>query len=163
MPVLNCAHELPLPALNSSSKLDASLIRGKTHSLESLVESLLFSNAVAQGSNARRSILVYAVLTQHAAQDPRDSILQYSGTSDKGPSEIETTFYKGQIVGPIVSLVWRFHCSFLNSASTRHQATHTHTSAGGTGAPFLSLPHQIDDLLGGVTPSTRHSAGGQSP
>ena len=70
VPVLNCAHELPLPALNSSSKLDASFVRGKTHSLESLVESLLFSNAVAQGSNARRSILVYAVLTQHAAQDP---------------------------------------------------------------------------------------------
>ena len=33
----------------------------------------------------------------------------YSGTSDDGPSEIGTTSLQGQI-GPIVSLVRRFHC-----------------------------------------------------
>ena len=49
--------------------------------------------------------------------------VKYSGTSDKGPSEIgmtsleyllpkgTTSLYKGQIVGPKVSLVRRFHCS----------------------------------------------------
>ena len=38
--------------------------------------------------------------------------MEYSGASDKGPSEIGTTSLQGtKLLPPQVSLVWRFHCT----------------------------------------------------